>query len=66
MHVLLRASLTAAVVGGLALLPAAVSTQTPAATAPADAPYQNLSLDFDARAKDFVGRLRWTRKSPSS
>src|SRR4051794_33947362 len=62
MHVLFRASLTAAVVAGLALLPAPVSTQAPSATVTGISPYQDLSLDFDARAKDLVGRLTLDEK----
>ena len=62
MHVFLRASLTAAVVAGLALVPAPVSTQAPSATGAANAPYQDLSLDFEARAKDLVSRLTLDEK----
>ena len=62
MHVFLRASLTAAVVAGLALVPAPVSTQAPPANSAASAPYQDLSLDFEARAKDLVGRLTLDEK----
>src|SRR3954453_11664870 len=62
MHALFRASLTAAVVARLALVPAPVSTQTPPANAARTSPYQDLSLDFDARAKDLVGRLTLDEK----
>jgi len=62
MHALFRASLTAAVVAGLALVPAPVATQTPPANAAGTSPYQDLSLDFDARAKDLVGRLTLDEK----
>ena len=51
MHALTRASVAAILAGGLALVPAPVSTQTP----PSNAPYQDLSLSFDARARDLVG-----------
>ena len=62
MHALLRASLTAAVVAGLALVPAPVSTQAPPANRAANAPYQDLSLDFEARAADLVGRMTLEEK----
>ena len=61
MHVFLRASLTAAVVAGLALVPAPVSTQAPGQRG-RQRPYQDLSLDFEARAKDLVGRLTLDEK----
>ena len=43
-------------------VPAPVSTQAPTATGAANAPYQDLSLDFEARAKDLVGRLTLDEK----
>jgi hypothetical protein len=48
MHVLLRTTLTTAVVGGLALLSVPVSAQVPTAPPTANAPYQDLSLSFEA------------------
>ena len=62
MHVLLRASLTAAVVGGPGLAAGSRLDPGPPAAAAANAPYQDLSLDFEARAKDLVGRLTLDEK----
>lgn len=64
MRSLFRVSLAAAVAGGLVLAQAAVSTQS---TAPAQAPvaglpYQDLSLGFEARAKDLTSRLTLDEK----
>ena len=53
------ASLTAAVVAGLALCRL---RSRPRPAAAANAPYQDLSLDFEARAKDLVGRLTLDEK----
>ena len=61
MHALIKVSVAAVVAGGLAVASTSVSTQAPAA-APPVAPYQDLSLSFDARAKDLVSRLTLDEK----
>jgi beta-glucosidase len=58
MHALIRASVAAILACCLAFAPAPVSTQAP----PSNAPYQNLSLSFEARTKDLVGRLTLDEK----
>jgi beta-glucosidase len=61
MHSLIRLSLAAAFAGGAALVPALVATQaTP--VPPQGLPFQDLSLGFDARARDLVSRFTLDEK----